>query len=102
MSPRESLLTVINLSYRDIVSDRKQSEQHAKEFASGSGMLITEGLGTKNREKNTEALLPHKDGFLRGIFHLTHLDPGSLSPLFMVLLPCLLTCLCFSWRNTIN
>lgn len=101
MSTHESLLTVINLSYRDIVSDRKQSEHHAKESASGGEMCITEGPGTEKTDKSIEALLPQKDALLREAFYFTRLVPnGSLSPLLMVPLPSPLPCLRFSWRNT--
>lgn len=51
MSASEPLLIVINLSDRDILSGRKQSEHHAREYVTGGDTCAVEEPGTENREK---------------------------------------------------
>lgn len=106
MSASKHLLLVINLSDRDILSGRKQSEDHAREYVTGGDVCTVEEAGTENREKKSRGGLDASKGCppQRDISLSSSGWKGLHAPLspFLSVLLLLLPCLCFNWRNTEN
>lgn len=108
MSASKPLLIVINLSDRDILSGRKQSGHHAREYVTGGDVWAVEEPGTETREKKRGGDLDTSKGcpLQRDISLSSSRPKGLLAPLSpflsVVLLLLLLPCLCFNWRNTEN